>query len=143
MDKNKIRILLGSTLFTESKGGGEIYCEYLMKALQTRGHEVKIISGKDIMRHNINEKNVEYIPELHRIWEIGRRSKGIKRSILLNLHMLQCSFFMCKYLLENKNKYDVIHSHDWITLKEGIISRIFTKKPVINTYHSHPPTLSI
>ena len=56
MDKNKIRVLLGSTLFTESKGGGEIYCEYLMKALQTRGHEVKIISGRDIMNHNINEK---------------------------------------------------------------------------------------
>ena len=143
MDKNKIRILLGSTLFTESKGGGEIYCEYLMKALQTRGHEVKIISGKDIMSRNINEKHVEYIPELHRIWEIGRRSKGIKRSILLNLHMLQCSFFMCKYFLENKNKYDVIHAHDWITLKAGIIARIFTKKPVINTYHSHPPILSI
>ena len=128
MGKNKIRILLGSTLFTESKGGGEIYCEYLMKALQTRGHEVKIISGKDIMSRNINEKHVEYIPELHRIWEIGRRSKGIKRSILLNLHMLQCSFFMCKYFLEHKNKCLLP-----ITDKNCILN--FMKKQNVRSYH--------
>ena len=139
--------MLGWELPPHNSGGLGVACFYMAKALANSGADIEfVVPYKD--KHTeidfMKVLNATNFSEIHKFgagaydslhWE---RSSHNASNFLLDIRSIQAEYcnFIRKYLSNPKNKPDVIHAHDWLTMEAGILAKKLTGAPLITHIHA-------
>ena len=147
-------LMLGWELPPHHTGGMGIVCYQMCKQLAKSGADIEFIlpftaSFPDIDFMRINPALPEGVDKVISSNNSGEglagstydsqyfeytMSDGSKRGVHMNEHQTKYTEYVSK--LVKYGEYDVIHAHDWLTIRAGIAARQISGKPLILHIHS-------
>jgi len=133
-----MEIGMASAYFATMRGGGEHYTLHLSNELAELGYNITIICGKQPFKKPeplSNRFKIEYVPQLYFL-----RDWGIKGVKLIGggaglIHYRQYLFSCYKYLKKNIVNYDVIITHDPVSLRAAIKAKKQNNIPLLSIFH--------
>ena len=119
-------------LGTQDTGGMSVYVRELARALGRRGHRIDIFTQPDDRRHDAVVDLYENVRIIHLK---GKTNKKIAKS---SLYAALPQFFhdLESFRTQQDIKYDVIHSHYWLSGVLGAKARSWWDAPHIFTFHT-------
>jgi glycogen(starch) synthase len=133
-------LMLGWELPPHHAGGMGIACYQMCKQLATSGVDIEFIlpySAQfdiDFMKvtgaHNQNVNAVRFTGGVYDTAEYGKTIQG------LNLKKQHDFFAHNVVKLVESSEFDIIHAHDWLTFKAGMLAKQVTGKPLIAHVHA-------
>jgi glycogen synthase len=147
-------LMLGWELPPHHTGGMGIVCYQLCKQLANSGADIEFIlpftaNFPAIKFMKINPALPEGVTEVIGSNNAGDgqagstydsqyfeyvMSDGSRRGVQMNEHQSKYTEYVSK--LVKYGKYDVIHAHDWLTIRAGLAARQISGKPLIVHIHS-------
>lgn len=123
-------------------GGLGVHCFELTRALCRKGVEIDFFmptSGKEIISPHrglriIDVGKTELSPYLFRPKARGQPSYGDNLIVAVDEYAQRC---LDAVVRENaRQKYGLVHAHDWLTSKAGAAARMKLGLPLVQTFHS-------
>jgi glycosyltransferase involved in cell wall biosynthesis len=147
--------MLGWELPPFVSGGLGVHCLYLTKELAAKGVEIDFFMPKPEQEVKADWMNLVFVdyasfdedfselgPYYKFLQEQAKKKKEGGEAEAYNLNFFEAvnryNFLAAKLLAlkHRKRKYDLIHGHDWITMKAGLDARKRIGKPLVFTVHS-------
>ena len=139
--------MLGWELPPHNSGGLGVACFYMAKALAKNGADIDFVvpyKNKHTEIKFMKVLNATNFSEIHKFGAGAYDSPHWTRSshnvskFLPDIRSIQTEYcnFIREYLANPKNKPDVIHAHDWLTMEAGMIAKELTGAPLITHIHA-------
>ena len=139
--------MLGWELPPHNSGGLGVACFYMAKALAKNGADIDFVvpyKNKHTEIKFMKVLNATNFSEIHKFGAGAYDSPRWTRSshnvskFLPDIRSIQAEYcnFIREYLANPKNKPDVIHAHDWLTMEAGMIAKELTGAPLITHIHA-------
>lgn len=139
--------MLGWELPPHNSGGLGVACFYMAKALAKNGADIDFVvpyKNKHTEIKFMKVLNATNFSEIHKFGAGAYDSPHWTRSshnvskFLTDIRSIQAEYcnFIREYLANPKNKPDVIHAHDWLTMEAGMIAKELTGAPLITHIHA-------
>lgn len=139
--------MLGWELPPHNSGGLGVACFYMAKALAKNGADIDFVvpyKNKHTEIKFMKVLNATNFSEIHKFGAGAYDSPRWTRSshnvskFLPDIRSIQAEYcnFIREYLASPKNKPDVIHAHDWLTMEAGMIAKELTGAPLITHIHA-------
>ena len=139
--------MLGWELPPHNSGGLGVACFYMAKALAKNGADIDFVvpyKNKHTEIKFMKVLNATNFSEIHKFGAGAYDSPRWTRSshnvskFLPDIRSIQAEYcnFIREYLANTKNKPDVIHAHDWLTMEAGMIAKELTGAPLITHIHA-------
>ncbi len=139
--------MLGWELPPHNSGGLGVACFYMAKALAKNGADIDFVvpyKNKHTEIKFMKVLNATNFSEIHKFGAGAYDSPRWTRSshnvskFLPDIRSIQTEYcnFIREYLANPKNKPDVIHAHDWLTMEAGILAKELTGAPLITHIHA-------
>lgn len=139
--------MLGWELPPHNSGGLGVACFYMAKALAKNGADIDFVvpyKNKHTEIKFMKVLNATNFSEIHKFGAGAYDSPQWTRSshnvskFLPDIRSIQTEYcnFIREYLANPKNKPDVIHAHDWLTMEAGILAKELTGAPLITHIHA-------
>ncbi|MFC1829245.1 glycosyltransferase [Thermodesulfobacteriota bacterium] len=119
-------------LGTRDTGGMSVYIRELAKVLGDWGHRVDIFTG----RNDGNKDPVFHAHDNVRIIHLIGGAKGDVEKSALYEYLPEFYLDLESFRDREKIKYDIIHSHYWLSGVLGIEARLSWEACLIHTYHT-------
>lgn len=140
-------LMLGWELPPHNSGGLGVACFYMAKALAKNGADIDFVvpyKNKHTEIKFMKVLNATNFSEIHKFGAGAYNSPRWTRSshnvskFLPDIRSIQAEYcnFIREYLANPKNKPDVIHAHDWLTMEAGMIAKELTGAPLITHIHA-------
>lgn len=140
-------LMLGWELPPHNSGGLGVACFYMAKALAKNGADIDFVvpyKNKHIEIKFMKVLNATNFSEIHKFGAGAYDSPRWTRSshnvskFLPDIRSIQTEYcnFIREYLANPKNKPDVIHAHDWLTMEAGMLAKELTGAPLITHIHA-------
>lgn len=140
-------LMLGWELPPHNSGGLGVACFYMAKALAKNGADIDFVvpyKNKHTEIKFMKVLNATNFSEIHKFGAGAYDSPHWTRSshnvskFLPDIRSIQAEYcnFIREYLANPKNKPDVIHAHDWLTMEAGMIAKELTGAPLITHIHA-------
>ena len=140
-------LMLGWELPPHNSGGLGVACFYMAKALAKNGADIDFVvpyKNKHTEIKFMKVLNATNFSEIHKFGAGAYDSPHWTRSshnvskFLTDIRSIQAEYcnFIREYLANPKNKPDVIHAHDWLTMEAGMIAKELTGAPLITHIHA-------
>ena len=140
-------LMLGWELPPHNSGGLGVACFYMAKALAKSGADIEFVVPYKDKHTEIDFMKVLNATNFSEIHKFGAgaydslhwaRSSHNASNFLSDIRSIQAEYcnFIRKYLSNPKNKPDVIHAHDWLTMEAGILAKKLTGAPLITHIHA-------
>ena len=140
-------LMLGWELPPHNSGGLGVACFYMAKALAKNGADIDFIvpyKNKHTEIKFMKVLNATNFSEIHKFGAGAYDSPRWTRSshnvskFLPDIRSIQAEYcnFIREYLANPKNKPDVIHAHDWLTMEAGMLAKELTGAPLITHIHA-------
>lgn len=139
--------MLGWELPPHNSGGLGVACFYMAKALAKNGADIDFVvpyKNKHTEIKFMKVLNATNFSEIHKFGAGAYDSPRWTRSshnvskFLPDIRSIQAEYcnFIREYLANPKNKPDVIHAHDWLTMEAGMLAKELTGAPLITHIHA-------
>lgn len=139
--------MLGWELPPHNSGGLGVACFYMAKALAKNGADIDFVvpyKNKHTEIKFMKVLNATNFSEIHKFGAGAYDSPRWTRSshnvskFLPDIRSIQAEYcnFIREYLADPKNKPDVIHAHDWLTMEAGMLAKELTGAPLITHIHA-------
>ena len=139
--------MLGWELPPHNSGGLGVACFYMAKALAKNGADIDFVvpyKNKHTEIKFMKVLNATNFSEIHKFGAGAYDSPRWTRSshnvskFLPDIRSIQTEYcnFIREYLANPKNKPDVIHAHDWLTMEAGMLAKELTGAPLITHIHA-------
>ena len=139
--------MLGWELPPHNSGGLGVACFYMAKALAKNGADIDFVvpyKNKHTEIKFMKVLNATNFSEIHKFGAGAYDSPHWTRSshnvskFLPDIRSIQTEYcnFIREYLANPKNKPDVIHAHDWLTMEAGVLAKELTGAPLITHIHA-------
>ena len=139
--------MLGWELPPHNSGGLGVACFYMAKALAKNGADIDFVvpyKNKHTEIKFMKVLNATNFSEIHKFGAGAYDSPRWTRSshnvskFLTDIRSIQAEYcnFIREYLSNPKNKPDVIHAHDWLTMEAGMLAKELTGAPLITHIHA-------
>ena len=139
--------MLGWELPPHNSGGLGVACFYMAKALAKNGADIDFVvpyKNKHTEIKFMKVLNATNFSEIHKFGAGAYDSPRWTRSshnvskFLPDIRLIQTEYcnFIREYLANPKNKPDVIHAHDWLTMEAGMLAKELTGAPLITHIHA-------
>ena len=139
--------MLGWELPPHNSGGLGVACFYMAKALAKNGADIDFVvpyKNKHTEIKFMKVLNATNFSEIHKFGAGAYDSPHWTRSshnvskFLPDIRSIQTEYcnFIREYLANPKNKPDVIHAHDWLTMEAGMLAKELTGAPLITHIHA-------
>ena len=139
--------MLGWELPPHNSGGLGVACFYMAKALAKNGADIDFVvpyKNKHTEIKFMKVLNATNFSEIHKFGAGAYDSPRWTRSshnvskFLPDIRSIQTEYcnFIREYLANPKNKPDVIHVHDWLTMEAGMLAKELTGAPLITHIHA-------
>lgn len=139
--------MLGWELPPHNSGGLGVACFYMAKALAKNGADIDFVvpyKNKHTEIKFMKVLNATNFSEIHKFGAGAYDSPRWTRSshnvskFLPDIRSIQTEYcnFIREYLANPKNKPDVIHAHDWLTMEAGVLAKELTGAPLITHIHA-------
>ena len=139
--------MLGWELPPHNSGGLGVACFYMAKALAKNGADIDFVvpyKNKHTEIKFMKVLNATNFSEIHKFGAGAYDSPRWTRSshnvskFLPDIRSIQTEYcnFIREYLANPKNKPDVIHAHDWLTMEAGMLAKKLTGAPLITHIHA-------
>ena len=139
--------MLGWELPPHNSGGLGVACFYMAKALAKNGADIDFVvpyKNKHTEIKFMKVLNATNFSEIHKfgagVYDSPRwtRSSHNVSKFLPDIRSIQAEYcnFIREYLANPKNKPDVIHAHDWLTMEAGMLAKELTGAPLITHIHA-------
>ena len=140
-------LMLGWELPPHNSGGLGVACFYMAKALAKNGADIDFVvpyKNKHTEIKFMKVLNATNFSEIHKFGAGAYDSPRWTRSshnvskFLPDIRSIQTEYcnFIREYLANPKNKPDVIHAHDWLTMEAGVLAKELTGAPLITHIHA-------
>lgn len=140
-------LMLGWELPPHNSGGLGVACFYMAKALAKNGADIDFVvpyKNKHTEIKFMKVLNATNFSEIHKFGAGAYDSPHWTRSshnvskFLPDIRSIQTEYcnFIREYLANPKNKPDVIHAHDWLTMEAGMLAKELTGAPLITHIHA-------
>ena len=140
-------LMLGWELPPHNSGGLGVACFYMAKALAKNGADIDFVvpyKNKHTEIKFMKVLNATNFSEIHKFGAGAYDSPRWTRSshnvskFLPDIRSIQAEYcnFIREYLANPKNKPDVIHAHDWLTMEAGMLAKELTGAPLITHIHA-------
>ncbi len=140
-------LMLGWELPPHNSGGLGVACFYMAKALAKNGADIDFVvpyKNKHTEIKFMKVLNATNFSEIHKFGAGAYDSPRWTRSshnvskFLPDIRSIQTEYcnFIREYLANPKNKPDVIHAHDWLTMEAGMLAKELTGAPLITHIHA-------
>ena len=140
-------LMLGWELPPHNSGGLGVACFYMAKALAKNGADIDFVvpyKNKHTEIKFMKVLNATNFSEIHKFGAGAYDSPHWTRSshnvskFLPDIRSIQTEYcnFIREYLANPKNKPDVIHAHDWLTMEAGVLAKELTGAPLITHIHA-------
>ena len=139
--------MLGWERPPHNSGGLGVACFYMAKALAKNGADIDFVvpyKNKHTEIKFMKVLNATNFSEIHKFGAGAYDSPRWTRSshnvskFLPDIRSIQAEYcnFIREYLANPKNKPDVIHAHDWLTMEAGMLAKELTGAPLITHIHA-------
>ena len=140
-------LMLGWELPPHNSGGLGVACFYMAKALAKNGADIDFVVPYKNKHTEIKFMKVLNATNFSEIHKFGAGAYGSPRwtrsshnvsKFLPDIRSIQTEYcnFIREYLANPKNKPDVIHAHDWLTMEAGMLAKELTGAPLITHIHA-------
>lgn len=138
--------MLGWELPPHNSGGLGVACYHLSKAIALQGTSIDFVVPYSAKHEEIDFMNIHHATELSPLHKFGMGAydskfvlETINQKATGGLHTIrdiqaQYSRFVEEYV--EKNDFDAIHAHDWLTMEAGMRAKELTDKPLIVHVHA-------
>lgn len=141
-------LMLGWELPPHNSGGLGVACFHIAKSLSKDGVDVKFVVPYSEKHPEIDFMEVVNATNYSSLQKFGCGAYDSQnyfsltthnaKEFLVDIKSIQKEYeeFIKKYLKDEKNWPDVIHAHDWLTMKAGILAKKITGAPLITHIHA-------
>ena len=140
-------LMLGWELPPHNSGGLGVACFYMARALAKNDADIDFVvpyKNKHTEIKFMKVLNATNFSEIHKFGAGAYDSPRWTRSshnvskFLPDIRSIQAEYcnFIREYLANPKNKPDVIHAHDWLTMEAGMLAKELTGAPLITHIHA-------
>ena len=134
-------LMLGWELPPHNSGGLGVACFYMAKALAKTGADIDFVVPYSEKHDDINFMkvvNATDFPFSSYMNPYNSFTFSKHHALTSDIRSVQLSYieFVKKYLEDPKNRPDIIHAHDWLTMEAGIIAKNITGAPLISHIHA-------
>lgn len=139
--------MLGWELPPHNSGGLGVACFYMAKALAKNGADIDFVvpyKNKHTEIKFMKVLNATNFSEIHKFgagaydsphWTCSSHNVSKFLPDIRSIQVEYCNFIR-EYLANPKNKPDVIHAHDWLTMEAGMLAKELTGAPLITHIHA-------
>lgn len=139
--------MLGWELPPHNSGGLGVACFYMAKALAKNGADIDFVvpyKNKHTEIKFMKVLNATNFSEIHKFgagaydsprWTCSSHNVSKFLPDIRSIQTEYCNFIR-EYLANPKNKPDVIHAHDWLTMEAGMLAKELTGAPLITHIHA-------
>ena len=140
-------LMLGWELPPHNSGGLGVACFYMAKALAKNGADIDFVvpyKNKHTEIKFMKVLNATNFSEIHKFgagaydsprWTCSSHNVSKFLPDIRSIQTEYCNFIR-EYLANPKNKPDVIHAHDWLTMEAGMLAKELTGAPLITHIHA-------
>ncbi len=140
-------LMLGWELPPHNSGGLGVACYHMSKALALKGAVIDFVVPYDAEHPQINFMTIHSATRLSPLERYGLGAYDSKTIIkagldeadasdLKDMRGVQKRYVQYVETLVEKNEYDAIHAHDWLTMEAGMRAKELTDKPLIVHVHA-------
>lgn len=139
-------LMLGWELPPHNSGGLGVACYHLSKALALQGTSIDFVVPYSAPHDDIDFMNIHHATKLSPLHKFGMgaydsaflaqpmaQQPGGKPHSIREIQA-QYSRFVEEYT--EKNDFDAIHAHDWLTMEAGMRAKELTNKPLVVHVHA-------
>jgi len=139
-------LMLGWELPPHNSGGLGVACYHLSKAIALQGTSIDFVVPYSAPHDEIDFMNVHHATQLSPLHKFGMGAydskfftetiAGATSGELHTIRDIQAQYGRFVEDFAEKNDFDAIHAHDWLTMEAGMRAKELTNKPLIVHVHA-------
>lgn len=128
-------LMLGWELPPHNSGGLGVACYHMSKALSEKGASIDFVVPYEA-EHPIDFMNIHAATSLAPIHKNGMGAYDSSSKLPKELHEVQTQYENYVKELVQRDRPHVVHAHDWLTMKAGIVAKQVSGVPLIVHVHA-------